>query len=646
MTQRTGYPPPVSQLPADSSPQAGPAWRAALPSLALILVVLGYLGYTSPVYRTLAGISDRGPTPGLEDEPFFPPEDPAVSATLLAARSSLTARADGTTPVGPGRTHPGDCLLSLYVPMGGGLAGPYVGGVEGSVDDAVAAIFDQLPPRAREPSAISRSRVKLDCPIGGERAIPQDGGRAGMALDKGLDGVVLRVDGRPPFRWLPSWGIEKPVARSGIVGNARKMARRMAGWKKSDAATATATAFRTRAYVDDPLSPGLVTPLARANADAPPLEPAAIRDAITAAGEYLARETDSAGKLTYHYDDRKDSVEGGYNLLRHAGSTYSILQAYRISGDPFVLEAAVRAMGYFRRQMREDAEHPGEWFPLEGRRVKLGGAGLGLLMFAEHAKIAPQDTFDIELLRGLGRHIQRMQQPSGEFTSFYNWDGREKSTRKSIFYSGEAILGLMRLHQLTGEREWLDTAIRGADFLVHERWTALGIRLYVPADAWLVQALEEMDRVAPDDARADYAFALGRSIAQLKLLDESVTPVDLLGGEIAGLGRLPPTATSGSFGEGLSACARLEARRRPSSTKHREDAAKNARYQLRSQLRRENTYYLSNPERALGGFRKRMASGEIRNDHVQHNLSGLFGILTLYDESAPDIGLVVTEPSS
>jgi hypothetical protein len=36
-----------------------------------------------------------------------------------------------------------------------------------------------------------------------------------------------------------------------------------------------------------------------------------------------------------------------------------------------------------------------------------------------------------------------------------------------------------------------------------------------------------------------------------------------------------------------------------------------------------------------------MASGEVRNDHVQHNLSGLFGILSLYDEDAPDIGLQV-----
>ncbi len=71
----------------------------------------------------------------------------------------------------------------------------------------------------------------------------------------------------------------------------------------------------------------------------------------------------------------------------------------------------------------------------------------------------------------------------------------------------------------------------------------------------------------------------------------------------------------------------------------------NARFQLRHQLRTDNTWYLSNPARAHGGWRKRMTSGEVRNDHVQHNLSGLFGILPLYDESAPDIGLFVAETS-
>ena len=51
------------------------------------------------------------------------------------------------------------------------------------------------------------------------------------------------------------------------------------------------------------------------------------------------------------------------------------------------------------------------------------------------------------------------------------------------------------------------------------RWKSWGLRFYTPMDAWLLQALEEMDRVAPDDARAAYAFGVGEAIARGKLMD-------------------------------------------------------------------------------------------------------------------------------
>ena len=613
--------------------------RGRLLTIALTVIAVGWAVWNSIATPVALGILDREPHPGLEDEPFFPPPDPAMDRVIAAVRAELTSLAAGEPSVPAVAETERECLVSVYVPRGRGEVGPYVAPWTSDVVASVADLWTSIPLAAKFPEFIAQSRIKIDCVLPGERTFDEGGGYRGMLLDQGLDGIVLRRDGET-YRWLPSWAIEKPVARRHMLRSARRMARRDLGWSKKEARSASYAAFRTRSYVESKTG-GAVLAVARGNVEGPELTPANLRESISTAGAYMARETNSRGKITYHYDDRKDSLEGGYNLLRHAGSVYSMLQAYRISGDKDVLDASERAIGYFRRTMKEDKDHPGEWFAVEGRRAKLGAIGLGLLMFVEHAKVAPERASDLELLRGMGRHIDRMMLPSGELVSFHNWDGKEKSTRKSIFYSGEAILGLVRLHQLTGEERWKDVAVKASDFLVHKRWVALGIRLHVPPDAWLLQALVELDRVAPDSDRAAYANALGKSIARLKLLDEEKTPPDLLGGEIASLNNLPPTATAGSFGEALSAWARLEARRDPSSTVAREIAAKNARFQLRSQLRTANTWYLSNPARAHGGWRKRMASGEVRNDHVQHNLSGLFGILSLYDEDAPDIGLQV-----
>ena len=187
-------------------------------------------------------------------------------------------------------------------------------------------------------------------------------------------------------------------------------------------------------------------------------------------------------------------------------------------------------------------------------------------------------------------------------------------------------------------------AERGADYLVDKRFVALGLRIYVPPDAWLLQALEELDRVRPSKRRQRYAFSVSNSIARHKLMDPETAPPDLLGGDIGGLQSLPLAANSGSFGEALTAAARLERRVRPGETRHQGFAATNLTMQFRNQFTEANDWFLPNPARAHGGFRFRPNDHEIGNDVVQHNLSGLFGMLQLLDPSAPDIGLVVGEP--
>ena len=519
---------------------------------------------------------------------------------------------------------------------------------------AVDRLWEQLPASRRTAEGAARLRFKLDLLRGPERPFPFDGGFRGVALDKGLDGIVLRHPKRGVAYFPPSWGVEQEsfqkkrrkynsLPRRGIHGRARRLAREHLGWTKAETRSAAFAAFRSWSWVEASWGGGPALPLARANTDAPEPVAEVLRKRIDLAADYLKRETASDGRLTYDYKASWDRDVGGYNILRHAGTGYSMFQAYRLSGDEELYQAASRAADFFQRQMREDDDHPGEYFVVwKRRRAKLGGIGLGLCMLVEQAKARP-GSVSPRRLEGMARHIERMQNPDGSFESFFNYDDRRPSIRKSIYYSGEAILGLVRLHQLTGDPHWLKIAVKGADYLVNKRWVSLGLRIYIPPDAWLLQALEEMDRVAPDERRSEYAFAIGEVIAGMKLMDPERTPPDLLGGGLSGLQRLPHAATAGSFGEALTAAARLEARRRPDQDRFLTFALRNARFQLRNQYMEENSYYLPNPERSLGGFRMSPDYGEVRNDHVQHNLSGLFGLLDILDPEAPDIGLQLPE---
>lgn len=627
------------------------SWRAKLTAPLLILAAL--VGFWMWVGAPLSVILQRGAIEGLEDEPFYPPADPRADAILASARSVLSQLAAGQPRPSPqdlrarwpGLADLGDgpWLLTLYVPTAEDHRGPHLQRVEGGrIAEAVQSLYEALPAAARTEGSIAAMRLKLDLLLPGRRALPMDGGYQGVAVDPGLDGIELS-DAEGAFLFLPSWSVERKYKRRRIVRRAQQAAV-SGGWTKKRSRAAKPSAFRTRAWIESVDGEGPARPTARANVPLESMDAAAVRQAIRIGGDYLVRETDHRGKITYRYRPESDTTGGGYNILRHAGTTYSMFQVFRLTGDEKVFDAASRAMRYYRARMKEDAAHPGEWFILDGggkrQRAKLGGAGLGLLALVEMEKARPGSS-DYEAMFGLARHILRQQHPDGSFESFYNWDGEERTTRKSIFYPGEALLGLTRLHQLTGDERWLDAAERGADYLVNHRWVALGLRINVPLDAWLIQALEELDRVRPDERRADYAFAIAAVIARHKLMDPAVTPPDFVGGDIGGLSSLPMSSNAGSFGEALSAGARLEARRRPGATTCRTWAERNMGMQLRNQFTEANSWFLADPVRAHGGFHNRPNDHEIGNDVVQHNISGLFGLLQLMDPSTPDIGLVV-----
>ena len=678
----------------DSATPSSSPLRSILIGVVTACVVGGIL-VNSEFGREIDALRDR-PTfdESLADEPFFPAPSPDAAGLAAASRKILTSWADEADALreaevaakaarAAGEEVPelprdqavfgeefasqdalensGTWVLSLYLQGtrknranddAFDKRGPFMSPLSGGLEESVRRIWSRIPTQFKTRAAIDGGRIKVDQLIGSERSFPYDGGHRGVSLDEGLDGIVLRHADEEPFYFLPSLAMERKVNRRKLHARARYYARVLAGWKRSHTKEADFAAFRTRAWVETAPGGGSMTPLKRGNADVPEASAELLRERIKLSADYLTRDTSEAGEINYEYFASDDRTGSGYNILRHAGTVYSMMQAYRLDPDPELLAASLRAKDFFKRAMQEDKKHPGEWFVRDvnrvrrggvqklGRRAKLGGIGLGLCMMVEIEKAVP-GTVDMDLVRGMARHVQRMQNPDGSFESFYNWDGRETSKRKSIYYSGEAILGLLRLHQLTGEEEWLDTAVRGADYLVHKRWKSLGIRIYVPMDAWLLQALEEMDRVRPDKARMDYAFAVGESIARGKLMDPEVTPVDFLGANLSGPSSMPNAATAGAFGEALTAAARLEARRRPGETRFLTFAMHNANFQLRNQFWGPNSYYLPNPARALGGFRVKQDFAEVRNDHVQHNLSGLFGLLDILDPEAPDIGEMV-----
>lgn len=407
---------------------------------------------------------------------------------------------------------------------------------------------------------------------------------------------------------------------------------------------AVLTRFRSVAFVEGSEDEPGALPLYRGNVlMKQAITPTVLEQSLQRAGAYLSRMVLEDGRYCYTYFAERDTCDKDYNLLRHAGTTYSLYQIYRVIPDPTFLEAAERATEWLRQQSRpvegSEAEGALRVYLLEGKQAKLGAVGLGLLALVEREK-ALHDGKDTALMAAMARFIRSQQREDGYLESWFAWKpGMKISAEKSIYYPGEALLGLVRLHQLSPQPEVLETAKKAAEYLALKRWRWGGIELYVPPDAWLTQGLAELYPFVKDARLKDYVYELVRVSYLSQLRAEEGAPPDMVGGP-ASPGSLPPVTPAGARSEGLTAAWRMarDAKDAEQLELIRRVTLASVKFQLNQQYRPANSFYLPNPARAMGGFRSRADRSDVRIDYVQHNVTGLVGLLSLLREEMPPEG--------
>lgn len=287
--------------------------------------------------------------------------------------------------------------------------------------------------------------------------------------------------------------------------------------------------------------------------------------AIDEAAGYLVRVNDDSGRFLYRMSgDGKHVAPKKYNIVRHAGAIYALadyqVQGASAEGRAKAAAATARAadllMTRYVRPLKADDKLLGVWSdPKEegGSKfaVKLGGAGLSIIgLMGRYRAVdggAPDSAKELETAQGLARFVQFMQKPNGEYTSKYTDEDGKVGDFESLYYPGEATLGLTMLYEADRDVKWLDTAMRGVGQLVISRRSVAKAKL--PADHWLMIAI---DRLLPfydlvkepsisKDEMIDHAVMLG------KIMMEGQTRVSSQRPEIDGCftrdGRTTPSAT-------------------------------------------------------------------------------------------------------
>lgn len=376
----------------------------------------------------------------------------------------------------------------------------------------------------------------------------------------------------------------------------------------------------------------LVVRIHAADADMPwnTVDPSALRSGIRLAGAYLARVCDSNGRFEYVRNaDPLVRPKPSYNILRHAGAMYALADYYRWSSDPLALAAMERAAGFMRSRCIKPIEGVAGalavWSgaAIDGDfgspRAKLGGAGLGLVGLASLESLRPNTVPRMEM-EGIGRFILFLQREDGFFVKGFNPSkGGKDEDWQSLFYPGEAVLGLCMLSEIDGDKRWLNAALRGLRYLSVSR---KGEKT-PPADHWALIATARLLTRHPETTTGDDKALLlshARQITEGILADQDATYSDpALRGAWDMDGRTTPTAVRL---EGLLAMMEVVPKEDAALRQAIEGAcARGIGFLLRSQVR-DGILVGGIPKsaRRSGPGADPMAA-EVRIDYVQHALS-------------------------
>ena len=369
------------------------------------------------------------------------------------------------------------------------------------------------------------------------------------------------------------------------------------------------------------------------------------------AAQYLHRNITDSGRFIYkrHYKGIHNPSTR-YNLLRHAGTIYSLASYHKIfPATDSELNNLIRANDYLlnccNRPLTGESNITTIWSDPQitgtkhPSKAKLGAAGLALTAFISTHHIT-QHKIDPANLIGLGKFVEFMQQSDGRFVSRFIPDAGGKDDRwTSLYYPGEAALGLYFLYTHTLDEQWIELAIDALRYLGRNRENLT----VIPADHWALIATAKimslhkdvLDHTTPQstswDAKSkvpsikdnlmEHAEKVVASILDEQILDPKNK---CLHGGFDKTGRVTPTATRL---EGL--LASLEFLTNVSLRKRIVDAVEHGiSFLLKAQIKidsyngafpRINPHCESTDPRA----------SEIRIDYVQHALSAMLMHLKL-----------------
>ena len=346
-------------------------------------------------------------------------------------------------------------------------------------------------------------------------------------------------------------------------------------------------------------------------------DPDSLTQLVKKSAGYLADMVEEDGHFFYGTYAATGEELPGNSVLRHAGSTWSLLCAYEQLQDPSLLEKAKKALDYMASHYTVMQDSQTAFLEERGAdELKLGGNALAVVALAEYMDCTGDMEY-LSLAKQLGNGILSMQQKDGGFIHvLHAHDFTLKDQVRTVYYDGEAVFGLMKLYSLTGEKKWLDSAKKAVDYLILQHYEEHG-------DHWISYAMDQLIQIDASDDYLTFALANGQQNLEAIYRRRALDP--------AGMENLMCVRSIVDTVKKKNPL--LPALQQWDETFLEQAITYRASYMQESFFYPEIAIYMAAPRGVMGSFFVREDGYRVRIDDIQHTISGY--LLYLEYQSQP-----------
>ncbi len=328
----------------------------------------------------------------------------------------------------------------------------------------------------------------------------------------------------------------------------------------------------------------------------------------------LANMNDSSGKYEYgYYIDTAEQIND-YNILRHAGSTWSLILEYKINPSKELAGVIKRSIKYIvDNNLVSNDEDKIYVYEQESDEIKLGGCALTLLMLSEY-----METFnDFEYLntsKGIANAIIGMQKADGSFTHVLEKDLSIKEEYRTVYYDGESTYAILKLYGITKNSNYIEAVEKSFDYFINNNFESYH-------DHWISHSLDEYSKYKINDKYVSFAL--------LNYTYNSDNIISLNSFNPTGLELL--TSTYSLYSRVLKENKELVSGF--DIDKLKSDIDNRTIYLLQRYTYPEVAMYYKNPSISMNAFYSKEDYFRLRIDDIQHSIVGLIFYYDLFQKN-------------